>query len=85
MTEPTRARINPYPPYVQTDEERRRWRLVTCSALLVYGYKVGQALSSGDRALIWYAQRALFQSDLATGDGDLADYQRTWLVDLGLL
>jgi len=76
---------SPYPPYVRGEEQRRRWRLVTAAALLVYGYTVGDSLDHGDRLLIWYTQRALFSSDAETGEGDLSEDQRAWLADLGLV
>ncbi len=74
-----------YPPFVRDDEARRRWRLVTYAGLVTYGFEVGDTLDRGDRVLIWSVQRALYSSDLATGDGDLLPGQAAWLEDLGLI
>jgi len=78
-------RPNPYPPYVRDAEARRRWRLVTAAALTVYGYSVGDYLTSSDRRLLWYAQRAMYTSDIETGEGDIPDEHRAWLTRLGIL
>jgi hypothetical protein len=85
MSELSPDRISAYPPFVRDEEARRRWRLVTCSALLAYGYEIGQPLSSDDRALVWCSQRALYASELLTGDGDLLEAQRIWLIELDLI
>jgi hypothetical protein len=73
-----------YPPYVQEGAERRRWRLATRAALAAYGYQPGEALDRLDRSVIWTAQRSIYQSDIPTGDGDLAQAEVCWLRDLGL-
>jgi hypothetical protein len=74
-----------YPPYVTSEEERRRWRLSTGAALACYGYQPGEDLDGRDRALIWTAQRSIYRSEFPTGDGDLTDEEMAWLRDLGRL
>jgi hypothetical protein len=86
MTEPEASnRISPYPPFVTTGEQKRRWRIVTIAALMNYGFELGSQLDRSDRALIWQTQRTFFASDLDTGDGDVTADQRLWLESLQLL
>ncbi len=47
-----------YPPWVQTPEERERWRLAEAIARQIF---------AGDgEAAIWMATRAVYQGDLPT-------------------
>src|SRR4051812_16860844 len=76
---------NPYPPYVQTEQEKRRWRLAGRAALVAFDYQPGDALDRLDRAVIWTVQRTIFGSGTATGDGDLTADERAWLQGAGIL
>jgi hypothetical protein len=49
----------PYPPYIESAEERRRWDL--CEG-------IGEALFGDlDPASVWLATRAIYRSDVPTG------------------
>jgi hypothetical protein len=85
MSELTHDASDRYPEFALTDEARRRWRLVTYSATVIYGFQGGEAMSGSDRMVVEFARRSLFESDLPSRDGDLRDDQRGWLVDSGLL
>jgi hypothetical protein len=85
MSELTRDASDCYPEFARDPDARRRWRLVSFSALAMYGFQVGEALSGSDRMVVEVARHSLFESDLPSGDGDLRDDQRAWLVDLGLI
>lgn len=67
-------RLAPYPGYVQTVEERRRWDAA-------YGIAEGVSAmyerdGDPDPRFTWLATRALYQSELPTADGDLAEAAR---------
>jgi hypothetical protein len=54
----------PYPPYVQSLEEKRRWDVCEELAEAMFGdLDPGQA-----RAQIWSATRVYYRSDMPTGD-----------------
>jgi hypothetical protein len=52
----------PYPPYVTTEADRRRWDLSEQAARRV------AANIGGDEATIWLATRSLYRSDIPTDD-----------------
>jgi hypothetical protein len=47
-----------YPPYIQTDEERRRWNLAEAIARELFG--------DLDAASVWMATRAIFRCEIPT-------------------
>ena len=49
-----------YPPYVVSPEERRRWWLAEWIAAELYG--------DLDPALVWQATRAIYRSEIETGE-----------------
>ena len=50
------------PPFVISDEDRRRWELAEAVAVRIFGGE--------DAAGIWQCARVLFNSDVPTGDLD---------------
>jgi hypothetical protein len=78
------VRVNLYPPYVLSEEDRRRWRLATRAAFVSYGYQPGDDLDRLERTVIWMTQRSIYWSDIPSGDGDLTDAEAVWLRGLGL-
>lgn len=58
MDEP---RDNPYPPYVLTPEQRRRWDAAEAAARRV-AEEIG-----GNEETVWLATRSLYKSDIPTG------------------
>jgi len=61
----------PYPPYVNTDSERRRWELSEQAA-----YRLFEDVGA-DNVLIWTTTRSLYRSDIPTGVPDESAAART--------
>jgi hypothetical protein len=56
-----RAQDKQYPPYVRTDEQRRRWELAAGIARLLFDVE----------ADVWVATRTIYRSPLPTGEWSL--------------
>lgn len=52
---------NPYPPYVVTPEQKRRWDAASAAARNV------AAGIGGNERTVWLATRSLYKSDIPTG------------------
>lgn len=81
-----RAEQEPYPPFVRTDEDRRRWELCTRAVAVIYGYQPGAKLDRWDRMVFWRGARTLFHDrSKATGEGWISEEERGALQAMGVL
>jgi hypothetical protein len=66
--EPTDAAGTPYPPYVRTSEERRRWDIClrTATAMSELCEPSGVANSQ----YVWFMTRSFYKSGIPTGTPD---------------
>jgi hypothetical protein len=64
MSETSQAEPERYPPFVASEEERRRWDVAAAIARLLFG--------DVDEASVWYATRAYYRAPWPTG-GDTDD------------
>lgn len=87
MAEDTsRAAQEPFPPFVQTDDERRRWELCVRAVAATYGYQPGDTLDRMDRMLFWQGARALYHDwSMDTGGGFISEDERQALRAMGAL
>ena len=81
-------RGTPYPPYVRTDDERRRWDWATLIALAMNAQAVdaGSAYPFPDQTFVFHTTRALYTDEsltLGTADEFLSDLKSA--VELGLV
>ena len=58
----------PYPPYVRTDEERRRWDV--CVEGAVAYSELCEPGGVADSQFVWYFTRSIYKSDIPTGTPD---------------
>lgn len=64
MSAPENPILDEYPPYVVSDEDKRRWDLCVEAAEGLYA----DLPESERRAQVWSATRAFYTSDIPTGD-----------------
>lgn len=57
--------LAPYPPYVQSAAERRRWDV--CAQLATHASALHESSGNADPRFVWYATRGLYTSDTPTG------------------
>ena len=58
----------PFAPYVQSEEQRRRWKV--CGAISLAASMQHEPDGLPDARFVWYATRGLYNSDEPTGDPD---------------
>ena len=58
----------PFPSYVQSEEERQRWRV--CAALAIAASVECEPDGRPDARFVRYGTRGLYHSDMSTGDPD---------------
>lgn len=74
-----------YPDFVRSTEAKRRWRIVSYAALMLYDLQDERPLTGRDQMTAEHCRRAFFASQEATGPGDLSAAQLNCLVRLELL
>jgi len=82
------VRGTPYPPYVQTDEQRRRWDWATLIALGINKQAVdaGSAYSFPDMTFVWHETRAIYQDGMfTTGTAEEFEAGLQTAVEAGLV
>lgn len=58
----------PFPPCVQSEEERQRWKV--CAALSIAASIEQEPDAVPDARFVWYGMRGLYHSEMSTGDPD---------------
>lgn len=81
-----RLEQQPFPPFVTSAEDKRRWELVTRAVVFAFGWQLGEQLDTQDRALIFTNVRLRYNDDsMATGDGTITGEEREKLRAMGAL
>jgi hypothetical protein len=58
----------PFPGYVQTDAQRDRWSV--CAAICAHVSELFEPSGRPDPGFVWTGTRALYRTDIPTGDPD---------------
>lgn len=79
-----------FPPYVVTDEQKRRWELATRAMLIVYGFdpdNPNEVLDKGDRLLLLTTVPQMYAAtdEFNTGPGEITPEQRVAMRAMGAL
>lgn len=84
-----RERQQAFPPYVVSDEQKRRWELATRATLIVYGFdpdNPDEVLDRGDRMLLLQVVPSLYvNEEYETGEGEITEQQRRAMRAMGAL
>lgn len=85
----SRERQEAFPPYVVSDEQKRRWELATRTALIIYAFdpdNPNEVLDHGDRMLLLAVVPELYSNpDYETGEGYITQQQRLAMRAMGAL
>jgi hypothetical protein len=65
------VRGTPYPPYVQTERQRRRWNWAN---LIAAGLSM-QGSGGIDNAFVWQTARSIYQDETFADDGTESDFE----------